>query len=181
MNKDEFEELLNFLHEDRQCAGERYETIRSGLIEFFRLRGCSEPEDLADETIDRVARKVKEIAPNYKNDPSRSRYFYGVAKNIVREYNRKKTRSLVTEPAMQADEDETEVQHRCLDSCLEQLSLEDRNLVLDYFSREGKSVINNRKTLCDRLRISPEALRIRIYRIKQRLRDCISMCLGRRN
>ena len=51
MNRDELEALLKFLDPDRERAGERYETVRSRLIRLFEWRGCSSPEDLADEEI----------------------------------------------------------------------------------------------------------------------------------
>src|SRR5215207_6031462 len=85
-----FEHLLEWLDPDRERAGARYEEIRRALIKIFTTRGCAEPEDLADETITRVCRKVRTIAPTYVGDPAN--YFYGVAKNVHLEYLRRMRR-----------------------------------------------------------------------------------------
>src|SRR5262245_43479522 len=77
-----FEKLLAFLAPDREAAGWRYEAIRRRLVTFFECRGCPRPEDLADEVIDRVARKVEEGGAVI---PSPEAYFYGVARNVERE------------------------------------------------------------------------------------------------
>lgn len=55
-----FEQLLAWLDEDRELAGKKYEEIRFRLINLFIARGCRISEELADKTIDRVARKVKD-------------------------------------------------------------------------------------------------------------------------
>ena len=75
-----FEHLLEWLDPDRERAGARYEEIRRALIKIFAGRGCAEPEDLADETLRRVCRKVRTLAPTYVGDPAC--YFYGVAQNV---------------------------------------------------------------------------------------------------
>ena len=49
-----FEQLLSVLDADRDRAGERYEVIRRKLLKFFEWRGCQRPDELADQTIDRV-------------------------------------------------------------------------------------------------------------------------------
>src|SRR5262245_37324305 len=78
-----FSRLLIWLNADYEVAGEVYEQIRRKLIKIFRHRGSRIPEELADATIDRVSRKVQEIADTYEGDPAT--YFYGVAQNIYLE------------------------------------------------------------------------------------------------
>ena len=58
LTKEEFDELLSWLDTDPDRAGEKYEAIRHRLITIFLNRQCYEAEDLADETINRVAKKV---------------------------------------------------------------------------------------------------------------------------
>src|SRR5262245_21687271 len=57
MTPEEFDRLLLWLNPDRDKAGEKYEWIRKRLIKIFVCRGCNVPEELADKTINRVARK----------------------------------------------------------------------------------------------------------------------------
>ena len=59
LSQEAFDRLLAWLNPNRALAGEKYEEIRRRLIKIFTCRGCTCPEVLADETINRVARKVK--------------------------------------------------------------------------------------------------------------------------
>ena len=76
LSKDLFDALLVWLDPDRELAACKYEEIRSRLIRIFKSRGSPVAEDLADETFDRVARKLDEIAGSFSGDPAL--YFYGV-------------------------------------------------------------------------------------------------------
>lgn len=61
-----FNLLLERLDADRELAGEEYERLRKRLVKFFLVRGCHSPEDLADETFNRVATRIEkgEVIPN---------------------------------------------------------------------------------------------------------------------
>src|ERR1041384_8582247 len=88
LTQDAFDDLLNWLDPNRDLAGQKYEDIRRRLIKIFSCRGCAEPEDLADETINRVTSKLPAIEADFVGDPSR--YFYGVANKVNLEYGRPK-------------------------------------------------------------------------------------------
>src|ERR1044072_1599961 len=77
MNHDEFDLFLSWLQPDRKEAGKEDEKIRRKLVYFFIGRRCAEPEDLADETINRVVRLVQEIGDTYVGE--RAPFFYRVA------------------------------------------------------------------------------------------------------
>src|SRR4051794_6059062 len=66
-----FNELLSWLDPDPEAAGRQYELIRQKLITLFTCRRCMFPEDLADETINRVTRKLPQIKPCYVGSPAR--------------------------------------------------------------------------------------------------------------
>jgi hypothetical protein len=53
-----FERLLEALDADRDRAGERYELLRRKLLYLFGCRGLTQVEDLADETLSRVAARI---------------------------------------------------------------------------------------------------------------------------
>ena len=82
-----FEKLLDWLDSDQIEAALKYEAIRTNLIRIFSSRGCLVPDELADDVFDRVAKKINEIIPSYEGEPAL--YFYGVARNVFREYTRK--------------------------------------------------------------------------------------------
>src|SRR4029079_2064984 len=58
-----FELLLAALHPERERAAAAYEQLRERTIGLLRWWGASRPEELTDETLDRVARKLAEGAP----------------------------------------------------------------------------------------------------------------------
>jgi hypothetical protein len=50
-----FDSLLACLDSDRDIAADRYLRLRRDLVRLFEWRGCSTPDDYADETINRCA------------------------------------------------------------------------------------------------------------------------------
>ena len=179
-----FGRLLDWLDRDREQAGRRYEQIRLRLIKIFTCRGCAAAEELTDETINRVAEKTRQITENYVGDPAA--YFLGVAENIYREYRRKE---LAHESELPADIEErkeplrenAERQYRCLEQCMERLSMQNRELILAYYgsAENPRHKIDGRKSLSERLGIGANALWIRAHRIREGLRKCIDACIER--
>ena len=90
LTRESFDILLAQLDPDRERAGERYETIRRKLIRLFEWRGCAAPEELADETINRVARRMAEGVELHSADPYG--YFCAVAHLVFKEILRKASR-----------------------------------------------------------------------------------------
>lgn len=181
LTQEAFDGLLDWLDNDRERAGRKYETVRYRLIKIFSCRGCGEAEDLADETINRVSDRVPEIAQGYTGDPAL--YFYGVAQRVHLESMRKKhaPESLEARPPTIAAEpmigDEIEAESECLERCMERLPAENRLLVLQYYRDEKQAKINHRKRLASELGIAVNALRIRAHRIRQTLQQCVHGCL----
>src|SRR5262245_12779319 len=62
-----FTKLLAELSADPEVAGANYEELRRRLIKFFEWRGAFFSEDLADETLNRTARKIDEGEEIEKN------------------------------------------------------------------------------------------------------------------
>jgi DNA-directed RNA polymerase specialized sigma24 family protein len=177
LTQEAFDQLLAWLNPDREAAGRRYEEIRRRLVKVFACRGCAFPEDLADETINRVARKVPEIAPTYVGDPAH--YFCGVAHNVHLESLRKIPEP---EPPPKPDpSDESEgAYYECLERCMGQLSHRNHELVLQYFQEEKRAKIDCRKKLAEGLGMTLNALRIQLHRIIEILRECVLKCLKQR-
>jgi len=167
-----FDKFLTWLDPDREQAGIRYEEIRRKLIKIFECRGCSSSEDLADETINRVIRKMQELADTYTGDPAL--YFYGVARNVHLEHV-KKIRTLPILPPVSAEEKERE--YKCLEQCMKTLTSDNRVLMLEYYKSEKRTRIVHRKELAAGLEIAPNALRLRAFRIRAGLQICVENCL----
>ena len=185
LTQTEFDNLLGWLSADREKAAPEYENVRRGLINFFRFRGCNEPETLADETITRVARKVTTftINPEIKTIS----YFYGFASNVYREYIRSAAKSEVQlDPALpladrhsgDTEQNGSDARTECLEKCLKTLSPDKRELVLEYYSKEKSEKLELRKQMAEKLGLELGALYIRVYRIRKSLRKCIEECLN---
>lgn len=178
--EDNFDALLAWLHPDREQAGARYEDIRHSLIHIFSWQGCCDAEDLADETISRVAKKVPELASNYSGDPAL--YFYGVAKKMRLEVSRRTPTD--PSPALEnleaqapvSEPDDAEDVYECLEECLGKLSLKDRELVLLYHQQDQPK-IDVRKALARRIGVNATNLRVKVHRIRAGLHKCIEHCV----
>lgn len=166
--------MLEWLGPDRERGAVRYEEIRRRLIRFFTNRKCAAAEDLADETMNRVARKVHEGLA-YAGDTAP--YFYGVAHNVYLEHVRKKPAP--PPPPAPPDADEVEREHACLEQCLGRLQPRSRELIREFYQEEKQAKIEHRKRLAERLGITPNALRIQAHRIRLVLLECVRACLGR--
>jgi RNA polymerase sigma factor (sigma-70 family) len=183
--EDNFDALLTWLDPDREKAGERYEHIRQALINIFSWHGCADAEDLADETISRVTKKVLELAPNYKGD--QALYFYGVAKKMQWEIGRRDQTTAklplldnVKDSTRQPDSNDFELEYECLDQCLAQLPAADRDLIMLYY-RQDQPKIDSRKELARKLDVAPNTLRVKVHRIRLMLHLCIEGCLQRKD
>ena len=173
----DYDGLLKWLSLDHSEAEAKFQRIRGDLIRIVASRGCAVPEDLADEAIARVAQKVSKIAEGYVGDPAL--YFRAVVRNVHREYvRRRKPFSLDHEPWAAKVMDETaENNSRCIDQCLQTISEADRSLILDYYSRDRSDKIARRKAIATQIGVGLNGLRIRAYRIRQRLFECVTRCL----
>ena len=173
LTQEAFDALLDWLDPNRDAAARKYETVRLRLIKIFACRGCSEAEDLADETINRVTSKLADIKPGFEGDPAR--YFYAVAKKILLEHSRVKATPTITPPS--PEDEETESMYARLEHCLEKLTPVNRELVLGYYQEEKHAKIENRKAMAARLGIAVNALRIRAHRIRAWLQECVKQSL----
>lgn len=179
--EDNFDPLLAWLDPDRDRAGEKYEDIRDSLVKIFSWRGAFDAEDLADEAITRVINKLPEIARSYKGDPAK--YFYGVAKNLLWELNRREQSRVelpasdrIEQPAQEAKPDRFEAEFDCLKKCLRRLPKAERELFLQYHQQEQPN-IPYRKELARRRGETPNSLRVTVYRIRATLQSCIRNCV----
>jgi len=178
LTQDAFDKLLVAFGGDRESAGRKYLEIRNNLTRFFEWRGCSFPEDHADETINRMAKRVaagEEIL-------NHSGYAIGVARLLLLEINkgRQREQSALAEissaPNVYVAEDGDESRLACLRSCLQALSPDNRDLILQYYQGEKGEKIGNRKKLLERLGIPVNTLRMRALRLRERLQSCVEGC-----
>jgi DNA-directed RNA polymerase specialized sigma24 family protein len=183
-----FERLLSSFDADRERAGQKYATTRRKLSEFFEARGSHAPDEHADETINRVARKIVEGEAIENLD----KYCYGVARLVWMEATRGRNKEPIAlddnhaHPAASgADEEEREQlrQERerrleCFEECLRKLPDETRAFIVEYYREENGLKIRQRKQQAARFNTTLNALRLRASRLRRELGTCIESCLS---
>jgi RNA polymerase sigma factor (sigma-70 family) len=191
LNPGSWEDLYDFLDPGRRdksgvgrdaLAETRCVEIRKKLVCFFAARRCGDAEDLAEDTLLRVAAKCREV--DCRGFADRTGYFYGVARNVLHEWHRRSSadeagrESLRTEflrvpvpnPRSWA---ETERVHRFLEMCLATLPERARQLILNYYLEERGAKIAHHKALAGEFGSSVNSLRIEVFRIRKTLRECL--------
>src|SRR5262245_15027405 len=136
-------------------------------------------EDLADETLNRLAKKIAE------GEEVRDvlRYCYGLARWVWMEYLKKPDAHPVSiddlplTPFVMSDSLLRKEREFCCQLCLRELSDAERELIAEYWIHENQNHRDARREMAERLRISLTALRIRVSRIKDKLETCFSQCL----
>ena len=179
ITQEQLDQLLHWLNPDRQEAAVQYEWIRKRLIKIFVTRGSHNPEELADITINRVARKLPEIRDGYVGEPAN--YFSGVASFIWRESLRKEKLPVVTDPRPLPPSEDEERDYVCLERCLNKLPKPDRELALAYYQQEKHAKIDHRRKLAEQMGLAINALRIRACRIRASLFACVELCRAEGN
>ena len=175
-----FDGLLALLGRDRDVAADRYLEIRRNLVRLFEWRGCTTPEEYADETINRCARKIAdgEVIRDVAT------YCIGIARKLLLEMGRDRARQ--PWPLDDAPEPQVAVQEpdcdrdrhvECLRLCLGRLSADDRQLILSYYQGDKRDKIDNRSGLSRTLGISAGTLRMRALRLRASLQLCAESCL----
>ena len=183
LSPEAFEKLLAFLHGDPARAPEEYQRLHQKLVAIFEWRSCSSPEDLADETFNRVGRRLADGLEVRVEEPMR--YLRGVANNIAREDYKRAARqrdALDGYRYLQSGRppsEETDERRGCLHQCLKRLSPNDRKLILSFYRGEKSARIASRRNQAEELGISRTALRIRAHRLRKELEKCVEKCMKR--
>lgn len=180
-----FDEILDWFDPDRDVAASIYLELRETLTNLFEINHCSDPQWLTDETFDRAAKKVHEVRKNYEGDPRL--YFYGIARNLMKEDSKKIKKyasldelELAAQTIDEPNQETAEMREACLQSCLNKLDAEKRQLIRSYYEKEKQAKINHRAEMAKELGLKVETLRVNIHRIRITLVECIERCLERR-
>lgn len=166
-----FDRFLALLDPDRERAGVRYEAIRRKLLSFFRYRDCAGAESLADETIDRVVRKQDEIEIQ---EPVS--YILAVARRVASEAHKREAPAPPPPPPPYRAPN-WERQLDLLERCIERLPRKQRDLILDYYRHDKSQKIEDKRSIAASMGIAATALRVRAYRIRRQLEDCVTRAL----
>lgn len=188
-----FEDFLQWLDQGVDSGGEKYLEMHRRLAAYFDRKNCLTSDELADETLARVAQKLQDKGEITELSPAH--YCYVTAKFVFLEHVRhaKHGRAGLEEfsvsgqpcsapavaPSPGDGGDDQEKLLSCLDRCLNKLSAADSELILEYYQGEKHEKIQRRRELGVRLGLSANALSIRACRIRTKLEQCVKDCCKR--
>ena len=184
-----FARLLEWLDEGKNSDGRNYLEMRQRLVAYFDRKNCLTPDELADETLNRVARRLEEEGKIESETPAK--YCYITAKFVFMESLRGADKKnvplddvLKQSPSNQfatAEDEEKKLKEKmldCLEECTGKLESANRDIIINYYYGEERIKIENRRALAERLGISTNALTIRACRIRGKLEDCVGKCVA---
>ena len=191
LSKDALQRLLNWLDGGANSDGHAYLEMRRRLRDYFGRKNCRTADDLADETLTRVAHRLEE--EGITRDETPARYCYIVARFVFLEHLREtKAHPMVTEasgdigpqpstPSAADAAESADTQEKLLtylQKCLQELDPLNRRIITRYYIGSERVKIDNRRELAESLGLSANALTIRACRIRARLEACVRRCAG---
>ncbi len=186
VDAENFQFLLEWLDQGIDSEGANYLEMRRRLVSFFDRKNCLTPETLADETLNRVARRLEETGEIESDAPAK--FCYITARFVFLEHLRDAEKNTTSfeqaafEPrAANIDFEARELKEKmldCLERCTAQLETVSREIITNYYYGEERVKIENRCALAEKFGISANALTIRACRIRDKLEICVKDCAG---
>jgi DNA-directed RNA polymerase specialized sigma24 family protein len=158
-------EWLSLLDSDPPAASDKYSELSRGLVRYFEWNRCFEPEDMAQETLLRGFRRLREGASITIGDPRG--YFWGIAYNVLREGWKPPREVSIEDRDFPVADSEFRRLNRAeqsifLRECQDALDAKEKEMLIAYAEGRGAE-------WGGRNGIEPGALRLRIHRLRQRL------------
>ncbi|MFN2493079.1 MAG: hypothetical protein ABR501_09380 [Pyrinomonadaceae bacterium] len=182
------DQLLSWLDEGSDSQGQKYLEMRRRLVSYFDRKNCATPDELADETLNRVARRLEE--KGFIDSEPPARYCYIVARFVFMEHLREARKVDALRDNLQRqsrgnsfaavdandEKDSKEKILNCLERCTGKLEVLNREIITRYYTGKERVKIENRRALAEELGITMNALSIRACRIRDKLEDCVREC-----
>ena len=181
LTEESFAKFLARLSPDKELAGAEYENLRLMLIKLFDWRGAHFPEECADETLNRVARKIDsgEVIRDLVS------YSHAIARLVFLETLKHPDRKrisldeLTPVAAVDPEPETDDIRRQCFNDCLGKLPAASQYLILEYYREQKRDKVANRMRLAKELAIPLNALRSRAQRVRDKLEVCVNRCRQR--
>jgi DNA-directed RNA polymerase specialized sigma24 family protein len=168
-----------------------YLMLRKRLVKYFEWRQVRDPGELTDEVFERL---VKQLRNGVRLAPEAIvLYAWGIAKHVYSGYLRKeKTLAQVLcevaaneqesrRISIQNIEPDAENLNLCLENCCTALSPEGSEVFFSYYPAAPEltqeEVFKLRVELAKALGLTHSGLRVKVYRIREKLKTCVMKCI----
>jgi DNA-directed RNA polymerase specialized sigma24 family protein len=160
-------DLLAILDPNPGRAEEKYVHLFATLVRYFEWNRKQDPEDLAQETMRRAFSRFQEGQKITVEDPAG--YFYGIARNLLRESWGAPRMDQIEEPDLPPCEPSFRNLTRgeqliFLGECLQTLPKDEFDMLIAYVEGNGEA-------WAQKAGLPLGALRMRIYRVRKRLEE----------
>jgi hypothetical protein len=175
VSNEKINELLKALSPEGEEAAIAYTKLQNSLVRFFQIKGDLDSLEAADLTLDRVALKISQETPI----DDLTKYSFGVARLIFFERLRQSEKERKAADGFYADKiseniDENSDSFTHHRECFESLESEEKQLLKDYFADLPHSKQNeNRSQVSVKYKISLSNLRLKVFRLRKRLEECV--------
>ncbi|MBS0583340.1 MAG: hypothetical protein JSS42_09600 [Proteobacteria bacterium] len=175
--------LIERLRADAADGGFDYEQLRRRLVLFFRQHEPVDAESLADDALDRLARRLDEGTAI----DNAALYVFGIAKLMRFEAHERRTRREAARQeaiaAVETEADESDATDplllAALRACLRGFGARSTELMFAYYRDDDARRIATRRDLAASLGVSINALRNRALRLREALEACVRRRVGR--
>jgi hypothetical protein len=158
---------------EEEAAVERYRRLHGRLVLFFMRHRSYHPEDLADQVVNRLARKLSD-GLSIGNIEA---FALGMARLVVREEQAQSLRErnchlelCRNESVVQRTFNERENSYQWMENQLATLPVSQRSMLERYHEGEGIRRIRERQKLAEEMGLSIGTLRKRIFDLQAMLR-----------
>jgi hypothetical protein len=185
LSTERFADLLAALDSDQMAAAQKYLALRHKLVRVFERLQCGDPDHLADEAIDRIAKKLEREAIHNLNS-----FAYSVAMKISLETQRTSARFVpIDDDSEHTLAGERDPENRildgmryaktvqCLGRCLQRLNTGDHKLLSEYYKGDKQARILHRQALAQKRETTMARLRSDVNTLREKLRNCVNRCL----
>lgn len=166
--------LLNLLDDGSEPSGTAYGNLHKRLTRYFRINACADPEQLADEVLDRLA---KVAANDASSIASPTAFALGIARHVLQENVRAQLRKAEAgrnwQTLRKIPNPDEEIILQAIDACLTSMPAAKKDLLSTYYVSTGKQKIEHHRQLADHLGISINTLRNRLMRARRDLDACV--------
>jgi DNA-directed RNA polymerase specialized sigma24 family protein len=173
-----FHRLLAYLDAGENSERQNYVRKRERLVAYFDQKNCFAPDDLAEETLNRVACKLEEEGDIQSE--TAAKYCYSVARYVFYEHLRRSELSALAVAELSRESEPSDTKHEsdikkrmldCLEKCTRKLDYLSHKIISRYYVGKEWRKIESRRTLAAELEISMNALSIRVRDVS-RLSGC---------